>query len=97
MSEQPEEITDAANALCVFTIVVDGNGVPAIFGGNNVEGVRPFRDPTQLDIRRALLELVSDYQARAAAEYVVGALQPAEEPSVSERVSAALAEHEQSD
>lgn len=96
-----EETTDAPNALCAFTVVVDGDGVPRIFG-QGIEGVRPFRDPTALDIRRALLELVSDYNAQAAAQYVADELKkagvfPAEEPSVSERVSAALAASVESD
>ncbi len=101
MSEPTQETTDAPNALCAFTVVVDGDGVPRLYG-QGIEGVRPYREPTALDIRRALLELVSDYNAQAAAQYVVDELKksgvvPAEEPSVSERVSAALAASVESD
>ena len=97
MSEtETQEVTNDANALCAFTVVVDGDGVPRIFG-QGVEGVKPFREPTALDIRRAVLELASDYQARAAADYVVESLAATAAPDVSERVQAALDKATESD
>jgi len=96
-----QETADAPNVLCVFTIVVDGDGVPRVHGAT-VEGARPYREATELDVRRALLELVADFSARASAEYVTQALLESgviavPEPSVSERVSAALADAAESD
>lgn len=91
---ESQETTDAPNAVCAFTVVIDGDGIPRVFGAG-VQGVIPLREPTALDIRRSVLELAADYQARAAAEYVIDSLQqsgflPTAEIAVSERVQAAL-------
>lgn len=88
----------SANALCVFSVVVDGNGVPHVVG-QGIEGVRPYREPTFLDIRRALMELAADYQARAIgdgvlARFIEEGIIRSVEPTVADRVSDALAARE---
>ena len=85
-----------ANALCAFTVVVDGSGTPRVLGPGPIDGLVTYRDATDLDIRRAVLELAADYQARTAAEWVVGLL-TAEPAPVSDRVSAALAKYRKGD
>lgn len=76
------------NAICVFTIVIGADGVPGVY---KYEGdtVRPLRDPSNLDIRRAVLELSADYAAVAAAEHLMAAIEKASD-NVSDRLQSAL-------
>jgi hypothetical protein len=79
-----------ANVLCHFTVVVGGDGTPQVYE-SVPEGTKPFRTATMLDIRRALLEIAADLQARSSAEYVAQILSAPVE-SVPDRVSEALAD-----
>ena len=98
IEESTTPTPEGPNALCAFTVVVDGDGSPRIFR-MGIEGVIAFREPTQDDVFRALLQLNSQYQAKLVADQVAESMIAALPggPEMEERVSAALADTQASD
>lgn len=73
-----------------FVVVVPDEGLPfAIL--TSPEGLEVSRDPQLSDVRRACLEIASDLNAQASAQYLVAMLNKNVEPTPAEVMREALA------
>jgi hypothetical protein len=81
-------------ALTAFLVVMPVDGVA--YAVDTIPGDVPIlRKATQADMRRACQDVVHDLNAQAASQYVVAALNSAEEPSTVNKLRAALASRAQ--
>lgn len=73
MSQDPSHDEQPARVLTAFLVIVPEDGTTPYATTDIDPHTTLVRNPTPADIRRACQDVVHDYNARAAAEYVTKA------------------------